>query len=189
MENTSTSESKFKKLWNTLTSSKLLIFLSGAIAYSVIDWAIPVVLSPTPKSEIIFTRIARDSIFKDSMFGEIPFKSFRFEITNIGDQQAEITSLRLLSFANMDLGYDPNLVQIGNPSGGDLNTESRYFNRRTPLAPGGSTWLKLSMFRPAYDSLSNIYKLKRPNSKDEFPSIYLEYTDGVAKERKLKESD
>ncbi len=189
MENSSTPDSKYKQIWNKLSNSKLLIFIGGAVAYSLIDWVIPVVLSHEPKSEIIFSRIARDSIFKDSMFGEIPFKSFKFEISNIGDQQAEITNFRLTSFVDMDLGYDPNLVLIGSPSAEDLNIESSYFSRSKPLAPGGTTWMKLSMFKPAYDSLSNLYKINNPNSEVEYPSLYIEYTGGVAKELILKNSD
>lgn len=189
MENNSRPKSKYREILNKIANSKLFIFISGAVAYSLIDWAIPTLLNPKPQSEVIYSKIEIDSIFKDSMFGQIPFKGFRFEITNMGDEQADITNLRLTSFVGMDIGYDPNLVLIGNPSGGELNTETRYFSRRTPLAPDGTSWIKLSMFKPIYDSLSNLYQLKYPNNNVKFPMLHIEYTEGVAKEKKYEKSD
>lgn len=143
------------------------------------------ILSRQTKSEIIYSRIEKDSIFKDSMFGDIPFKSFYYEINNVGESQAENISINLNSFIGMDLGYDPNLVIIGNPSSGGLNIESRLFHRQIPLAPKATTWFKLAMFKPAYDSLNDLHNTK--NTTTMVPSIFIEYSGGIAKEVPVKE--
>jgi hypothetical protein len=147
METNPKPKSKYREILNKIANSKLFIFISGAVAYSIIDWAIPTLLNPKPQSQVIFSKIEIDSIFKDSMFGQI------------------------------------------NPSGGELNTETRYFSRRTPLAPDGTSWIKLSMFKPTYESLSNLYQLKYPSKNVEFPILHIEYTEGVAKEMKYEKSD
>ena len=144
-------------------------------------------LTHKPKAEIVYKRIEIDSIFKDSMFGDIPIQAFRFELTNVGDLSTDQLNISLNSFPEMDLGYDPNFVLIGNVSVNKDGTQLRNFDRRIPLVPNAITWIELSIFKPAFDSLNNIYKSKGKNPRSKIPSINIQYTEGMSGKSIVKE--
>jgi len=191
MENNDNSKpsSKFsiRNIYRWLVKSKVAQFFGVTIVAAFLGWSIPAMLTHKPKAEIVYKRIEIDSIFKDSMFGDIPIQAFRFELTNVGDLSTDQLNISLNSFPEMDLGYDPNFVLIGNVSVNKDGTQLRNFDRRIPLVPNAITWIELSIFKPAFDSLNNIYKSKGKNPRSKIPSINIQYTEGMSGKSIVKE--
>jgi hypothetical protein len=141
----------------------------------------PIIKSSHP--EIKYSILERDSIFRDSLFGDIRIKQFLVYVKNEGDNNAENVKVKFTTLLDMEIGTDIGVKKDEFDYGGPDSTLTRLYFIKDPLKKGQQYRFNLVMNGNSFDRSFKSFLSKPGNSKKSLPIINIESDQGFGLEK------
>lgn len=125
-----------------------------------------------------------DSIFRDSMFGDIRIKQYLIYVTNEGDANASNAKVKITTLLDMEIGTDIGVKKDEKDYGGPDSTFTRLYFIKDPIKPGQRYRFNVIMDGNYFERVYKSYLSKPGNDKKSLPAISVECDQGFGSEKK-----